>query len=124
MNTATMKTKTMSNLSARWRETECVKRSINRRSRRWGLRLTEPKELQPDARYRNQIMFSLSPEGKRNNGVHTMTEEEYWASEMRDSDLDAAADAGEYFLEGSGFSMMPTQAEVQQRAKSYCVSSG
>ena len=53
-----------------------------------------------------------------------MTEEEYWASEMRDSDLDAAADAGEYFLEGSGFSMMPTQAEMQQSAKSYCVSSG
>ena len=37
-----------------------------------------------------------------------MTEEEYWASEMRDSDLDAAAAGGEYFLEESGFSMMPT----------------
>ena len=43
-----------------------------------------------------------------------MTEQEYWASEMRDSDLDAAADAGEYFLEESGFSVMPTQAEMQQ----------
>ena len=53
-----------------------------------------------------------------------MTEEEYWASEMRDSDLDAATDAGEYFLEESGFNMMPTQAEIQQRARSYCVSSG
>ena len=46
-----------------------------------------------------------------------MTEEEYWASEMRDSDLDAAADAAEYFLEESGFSMMPTQAEMQQMAQ-------
>ena len=46
-----------------------------------------------------------------------MTEEEYWASEMRDSDLDAAADAGEYFLEESGFNMMPTQAEMQQMAQ-------
>ena len=53
-----------------------------------------------------------------------MTEEEYWASEMMDSDLDAATDAGEYFLEESGFNMMPTQAEIQQRARSYCVSSG
>jgi hypothetical protein len=46
-----------------------------------------------------------------------MTEEEYWASEMMDSGLDAAADAGEYFLEESGFSMMPTQAEMQQMAR-------
>lgn len=46
-----------------------------------------------------------------------MTEEEYWASEMRDSDLDAAADAGEYLLEESGFRMMPTQAEMQQMAQ-------
>jgi hypothetical protein len=46
-----------------------------------------------------------------------MTEQEYWASEMRDSDLDAAADTGEYFLEESGFSMMPTQAEMQRMAQ-------
>jgi hypothetical protein len=46
-----------------------------------------------------------------------MTEEEYWASEMRDSDLDTAADAGEYFLEESGFSVMPSQAEMQQMAQ-------
>ena len=46
-----------------------------------------------------------------------MTEEEYWASEMRDSDLDAAAAGGEYFLEESGFSMMPTLAEMQQMAQ-------
>jgi hypothetical protein len=46
-----------------------------------------------------------------------MTEEEYWASEMRDLNLDAAADAGEYFLEESGFNMMPTQAEMQQMAQ-------
>ena len=37
-----------------------------------------------------------------------MTEEEYWASEMRDSDLDAAAAGGEYFLEESGFSADPS----------------
>jgi len=36
---------------------------------------------------------------------------------MRDSDLGAAADAGEYFLEESGFSMMPTQVEMQQMAQ-------
>ena len=46
-----------------------------------------------------------------------MTEQEYWASEMRDSDLDAVADTGEYFLEESGFSMMPTHAEMQQMAQ-------
>jgi hypothetical protein len=46
-----------------------------------------------------------------------MTEEEYWASEIRDSDLDAAAAGGEYFLEESGFSMMPTLAEMQQMAQ-------
>jgi len=46
-----------------------------------------------------------------------VTEEEYWASEMRDADLNAAAAAGEYFLEKSGFSMMPTQAEMQQMAR-------
>ena len=45
-----------------------------------------------------------------------MTEEGYWASEIRDSDLDAAADTGEYFLEESGFSMRSTQAEMQQMA--------
>ena len=49
--------------------------------------------------------------------MYTVTEEEYWASEMRDSDLGAAADAGEYFLEESGFSMMPTQVEMQQMAQ-------
>ena len=46
-----------------------------------------------------------------------MTEEESWASEMRGSDLDAAADAGNCFLEESGFSSMPTQAEMQRMAQ-------
>jgi hypothetical protein len=43
-----------------------------------------------------------------------MSEFEYYTSEFRDADLDALADAGEYYLEDSGFYKMPTQEEIKE----------
>ena len=43
-----------------------------------------------------------------------MNESEYYASEITDAELDAAADAGEFFLEESGYNYRPTPAELDQ----------
>ena len=43
-----------------------------------------------------------------------MSESAYYASEFTDADLDALADAGEYYLEDSGFYEMPTQREIEE----------
>ena len=46
-----------------------------------------------------------------------MNESEYYASEFGDADLDALADAGEFYLDESGFFLMPTQKEMQELAE-------
>jgi hypothetical protein len=46
-----------------------------------------------------------------------MSESEYYADEFTDADLDALADAGESYLDESGFFLMPTQKEMQQLAE-------
>jgi hypothetical protein len=46
-----------------------------------------------------------------------MSESEYYADELTDSDLDALADAGEFYLDESAFFLMPTQKEIQQLAE-------
>jgi hypothetical protein len=46
-----------------------------------------------------------------------MNESEYYASEFSDADLDALADAGEFYLDESGFFLMPTQKEMQELAE-------
>jgi hypothetical protein len=46
-----------------------------------------------------------------------MNESEYYASEFSDADLDALADAGEFYLNESGFFLMPTQKEMQELAE-------
>ena len=46
-----------------------------------------------------------------------MSELEYYAGEFTDSDLDALAEAGDYYLDGSGFFLVPTQDEMQVLAK-------
>ena len=43
-----------------------------------------------------------------------MNESEYYASEFTDADLDALADASEYYLKDSGFYEMPTQREIEE----------
>lgn len=43
-----------------------------------------------------------------------MSESEYYTSEFTDADLDAQADAGEYYLKDSGFYEMPTQEEIKE----------
>jgi hypothetical protein len=43
-----------------------------------------------------------------------MNESEYYAGEFADADLDALADAGEVYLDESGFFLMPTQGEMQK----------
>jgi len=43
-----------------------------------------------------------------------MNESEYYASEFADADLNALADAGEVYLNESGFFLMPTQEEMQK----------
>jgi hypothetical protein len=43
-----------------------------------------------------------------------MSEEEYLASEFTDAELDAATDAGLFYLEEEGFFLRPTQAEIQK----------
>ena len=43
-----------------------------------------------------------------------MKQPESDTSEFTDADLDALADAGEYYPEESGFYEMPTQAEIKE----------
>jgi hypothetical protein len=45
-----------------------------------------------------------------------MTEEEYYASEFSDDELEAAADAGEYFLEEEGFNDQMTDKQIDRLA--------
>jgi hypothetical protein len=42
-----------------------------------------------------------------------MTEEEYYAAEITDSQIQAQADNGEFYLERSGFDFRPSQAEIR-----------
>ena len=46
-----------------------------------------------------------------------MNEAEYYTSEFTQAELDALADAGEFYLEETGFSMMPTLEEMKILAK-------
>ena len=46
-----------------------------------------------------------------------MNESEYYAGEFNDSDLNALADTGEFYLDESAFFFMPTQKEMQQLAE-------
>ena len=46
-----------------------------------------------------------------------MNESEYYAGEFSDTDLNALADAGEFYLDESGFFLMPTQKEMEQLAE-------
>jgi hypothetical protein len=41
-------------------------------------------------------------------------EADYYATEFSDADLDAIADAGEFYLEESGFFYLPSQEEIEQ----------
>jgi hypothetical protein len=46
--------------------------------------------------------------------IGAMNESEYYAGEFTDADLNALADAGEVYLDESGFFFMPTQEEMQK----------
>jgi hypothetical protein len=46
-----------------------------------------------------------------------MNETEYYAGDFRDDTLDALAEAGEFYLDESGFYEMPTQEEMQNLAR-------
>lgn len=46
-----------------------------------------------------------------------MNEAEYYTSEFTDAELNALAAAGEFYLEESGFSLLPTQDEMKALAK-------
>ena len=46
-----------------------------------------------------------------------MNESEYYTVEFGDDALDALAEAGEFYLDESGFYMMPTQEEIQKLAR-------
>ena len=43
-----------------------------------------------------------------------MNESEYYASEIQDSEIDALADAGEFYLDENGFYFTPSQAEIDR----------
>ena len=43
-----------------------------------------------------------------------MNESEYYASEIADSEIDALADAGEFYLDENGFYFTPSQAEIDR----------
>ena len=51
------------------------------------------------------------------HGGKATNESEYYAGEFTDADLDALADAGEFYLDESGFFLMPTQKEMQELAE-------
>ena len=46
-----------------------------------------------------------------------MSESEYYAGEFSDDTLDALAEAGEFYLDESGFYAMPTLEEMRKLAK-------
>jgi len=46
-----------------------------------------------------------------------MSELEYYAGEFTDSDLDALAEAGDYYLDEPGFFLVPTQDEMRVLAR-------
>ena len=46
-----------------------------------------------------------------------MNESEYYAGQFTDTDLNALADAGEFYLDESGFFLMLTQKEMQELAQ-------
>ncbi len=46
-----------------------------------------------------------------------MNESEYYAGEFSDDTLDTLAEAGEFYLDESGFYKMPTQEEMQKLAR-------
>jgi hypothetical protein len=50
-------------------------------------------------------------------GGKAMNESEYYAGEFTDTDLNVLADTGEFYLDESGFFLMPTQREMQQLAE-------
>jgi hypothetical protein len=52
-----------------------------------------------------------------NGEEKAMNESEYYAGEFTDIDLNALADAGEFYLDESGFFLMPTQKEMQRLAE-------
>jgi hypothetical protein len=43
-----------------------------------------------------------------------MNESEYYAGEFNDANLNAQADFGEFYLDESGFFLMPTQKEIRE----------
>jgi hypothetical protein len=43
-----------------------------------------------------------------------MNESEYYAGEISDAELNAIADAGDCYLEESGFYLMPSKGEIRQ----------
>ena len=46
-----------------------------------------------------------------------MNESEYYAGEFTDTDLNALADVGEFYLDEEGSFLMPTQKEMQNLAE-------
>ena len=46
-----------------------------------------------------------------------MNESEYYAGEFTDAELSALADGGDFYLDESGFFLMPTQWEMQKLAE-------
>jgi FtsP/CotA-like multicopper oxidase with cupredoxin domain len=46
-----------------------------------------------------------------------MNESAYYSGEFADADLDALSDAGEFYLDESGFFLMPTRKEMQELAQ-------
>ena len=50
-------------------------------------------------------------------GKKAMNESEYYAGEFSDTDLNTLANAGEFYLDESGFFLVPNQKEMQQLAE-------
>ena len=59
--------------------------------------------------YQRSANKTATPERQK-----VMNEAEYFSSEFTDAELDRQADAGEFFLDESGFFLMPTQVEIQE----------
>jgi hypothetical protein len=43
-----------------------------------------------------------------------MSESDYYAGEFTDREINAVADAGDFYLDESGFFLMPTQEEMRK----------
>jgi hypothetical protein len=89
---------------------------INCEAFRQGPRITyqSPAERMPPATQNPSRLRRNWISAPSQNRGSEMNESEYYAGEISDAELNAIADAGDCYLEESGFYLMPSNGEIRQ----------